>query len=76
MTRNKLEKHLGKKVEVTLFDGTIQTGFLHKTGEESFKNEPNLYIPRNYYFCTKYKVNEICGCLFRTSHIKNLKEIK
>lgn len=74
MTKNELEKHLGKNVKITLFDGTIQEGFLHKTGEESFKNEPNLYIPQNRYFCI-FDVGNT-SCVFRVSHVKNLKEIE
>ena len=50
MKREELEKHLGRTVEITLFDGDTIKGELHKTREERFKNEPNLYIPYNYYF--------------------------
>lgn len=53
MNRDKLEKHLGKNVEVTLFDGDVIKGELHKTREERFKNEPILYVPNNYYFLIK-----------------------
>ena len=53
MNRDKLEKHLGKNVEVTLFDGDVIKGELHKTREERFKNEPILYVPKNYYFLIK-----------------------
>ena len=37
MTRVELEKHLGNRVKITVFDGTVIEGFLHKTGEESLK---------------------------------------
>ena len=69
MKRSDLEKHLGKVVTITLFDNEIITGELHKSGEERFKNNPNLYIPQNLYFL-------ICpqSCLFRSSHLKKLKE--
>ena len=49
MKRSDLEKHLGKVVTITLFDNEIITGELHKSGEEQFKNNPNLYIPQNLY---------------------------
>ena len=38
MKRSELEKYLGKRVTVTLFDGDVISGELHKTGEEAFKN--------------------------------------
>ncbi len=73
MTRTELEKYLGKNVKITLFDGDVIIGQLHKTGEGNFKNNPNLYIPRNRYFC----ILDTGGisCVFRVSHIKSLKEI-
>ena len=69
MKRSELEKYLGKKVTVKLFDNEEMTGELHKTGEERFKYDPNLYIPKNYYFLLP-----IGKCLFRCSHVKALKE--
>lgn len=67
--RSDLEKHLGGAVTITLFDNEVITGELHKTGEERFKNDPNLYIPRKWYFLTGPQ-----SCLFRSSHVKKLKE--
>ena len=34
MTRYELERHLGKYVEIVLFDGTVIEGILHKTSEK------------------------------------------
>lgn len=73
MTRTELEKHLGRNVILTLFDGDVITGILHKTGEDCLKNNPNLYIPKNYYVCIKN--THFCSCLFRVSHIKKLKDL-
>lgn len=74
MTRAELEKYLGKNVEITLFDGDVAVGQLHKTGESLFKNDPNLYIPKNRYFCS---FDAGCySCVFRVSHIKSLKELE
>lgn len=73
MTRTELEQHLGKRVKITLFDETVIDGFLHKTGEESFKNEPNLYVPRNYYFCTASQSQVPISYIFKVSHIKELR---
>lgn len=50
MTRAQLEKYLNKKVRVTLFDNTKLEGRLKKTGTEEFIHDPNLYIPKRYYF--------------------------
>lgn len=68
MKRSDLEQYLGKTVTVTLFNGDVITGELHKTGEERFKFDPNLYMPRKLYFCLPQSV------LFRCSHVKKLKE--
>lgn len=46
MTRYELERHLGKYVEIVLFDGTVIEGILHKTGEKAFENDANLSIPK------------------------------
>lgn len=68
MKRSELEKYLGKNVRITLFDNEVIEGELHKTGEEMFKNDPNLYIPRKFYFVTNTNL------IFRSSHVKKLKE--
>lgn len=68
MKRSDLEMYLGKNVKITLFDDTIVNGELHKTGEEMFKNNPNLYLPRNRYFV----INPFCHLIFRCSHVKKL----
>lgn len=68
MKREKIDLFLGQKVFVTLFDGTNLVGELHKTGEDIFKSNPNLYIPKNYYTLTN---SQSCkSCIFRSSHIK------
>lgn len=69
MTRYELERHLGKYVEIVLFDGTVIEGILHKTSEKAFENDANLSIPKSRYFCTcGDKV--VSNCVFRLSHIK------
>lgn len=70
MKREELEKYLGKKVKIILFDGSVCEGELHKTGEKQFKNEPNLYIPKKQYFCISPQ-----PCLFRSSHVTKVTEI-
>lgn len=69
MKRSDLEQYLGKVVTIKLFDNEVITGELHKTGEEKFKNNPNLYIPQKYYFLINPQ-----SCLFKCSHVKKLKE--
>lgn len=68
MKRSDLEQYLGKVVTITLFDNEVITGELHKTGEEKFKFDPNLYIPKKCYFLLPQ------SCLFKCSHVKKLKE--
>ena len=69
MKREELEKYLGKRVKITLFDGEMFEGELHKTGEERFKDDPNLYIPQKRYFCINPQ-----SCLFRSSHVTKIKQ--
>ena len=72
MTRKVVETFLGKRVEIELDRHIIIIrGIFHKTGEEQFKNNPNLYIPKNYYFC-----EEEDWLIFRSSHIRKIKEIR
>lgn len=76
ISKNELEKYLGKIVEITIIDGDKYTGELHKTGEEQFKCDPNLYIPKNYYFVTDPSMPIFCcckSCLFRCSHVRKIK---
>ena len=68
MKREELEKYIKQKVKIELFDGDTIEGYLRKTGEEEFKNNPNLYIPKNYYFLTDGTLNCI-SCIFKVSHI-------
>ncbi len=69
MKRSDLEQYLGKVVTITLFDNEVITGELHKSGEEIFRNNPNLYLPQKWYFLINPQ-----SCLFRSSHVKKLKE--
>ena len=76
MKRSELEKHIGKSVEVKLFDNDVMQGVLRKTGTEEVKNDPNLYLKNGYYFLS-HKGTYVCkSCLFRTSHIKSLKVLQ
>ncbi len=73
MKRSELEKYLGKKVKIQIFDNTICSGVLHKTGEEMFKNNPSLYLSHNYYFVTD-EHGRCISCSFRTSHVTKIHE--
>lgn len=74
MKRSELEKYLGREVEIKLFDGDILKGVLHKTGEEMFKDDLNLYLPQKRYFMTD-DVGTCVSCMFRSSHVVALKEV-
>ena len=69
MKREQLEQMLGKKVEVTLFGDTTYTGILRKTRDKMFRNNPNLFIPWQWYFLTD-ETNPCISCMFRTSHVQ------
>lgn len=78
INREIVESYLGKKVEVKLFNGEIVVGELHKTGEEQYKGNNNLYFPRNYYFVENKLLKDNFGywhsCMFRSSHIKKYRK--
>ncbi len=69
MKRCELDKFIGKKVTITLFDNDVISGELHKSGEDMFIHDVNLYLPKNLYFCINPQ-----SCLFRCSHVKKIKE--
>lgn len=75
MKREQLEKYLRKKVKVRLFDDDEIEGYLRKTGEEDFKNIPNLYIPQNYYFMANDE-SDCISYLFRSSHVKKIQILR
>ena len=72
MNRVEFEEYLGKRVSLKLFDNTLCEGFLRRTGDECFKNNPNLYIPRNKYDLVDENFNSL-SCIFRVSHIKKIR---
>lgn len=75
MKRSEFEKYLGNYVEVRLFDGDIIKGVLRKTKDEIFKNDPDLYLKKNYYFVTDSRESRICtSTLFRVSHVTKIKK--
>lgn len=72
MNRKALEENLGRRIKVRLFDGAEYEGYLRKSGDERYRNDPNLYLTKNYYFLTDdYGVCKTC--LFLVSHIQNYK---
>lgn len=72
MTRNELERYLGKCVTITLLDNTVIEGTLHKMGEKAFENNPNLSILVNFYFCTDVNNKVVKNTAFRVSHIQRI----
>lgn len=76
MKRSELEKHLGKQVEITIFDGDVVKGELHKTGEETFKHESDFLHPRNYYFVIDNQNKPAGRIVFSCSHVKKLTEVQ
>lgn len=71
MTRKKLEENLGRKMYLRLRgEKEIIKGFLHKSNEEEYNDNPNIHFSPNYYFLTDGDGNCIT-CLFRVSRIQN-----
>ena len=55
MKRSELEKHIGKSVEVKLFDGDTMQGILRKTGTEEVKNKPTIVCDKCHKSIGKIK---------------------
>lgn len=73
MTRAELDQYLDVDVRVWLFDGDIIFGHLRKTRDERYKGDPNLYLPKDYYFLAlDLGSHEYVSSLFRVSHVKKL----
>ena len=77
MKVDKLNTYLGKKVKIKLFDGDVIEGELHKTDEEIFKNNLNIYLAgkNKYILIKKSDITNHHSCIFRASHIRKL-EVK
>lgn len=75
MKKSEFEKHLGKNVIITLFDNDVIEGVLHKTEEKIFDNEPNFHFSPNRYVLLNNETGK-SSCLFRSSHVKKLTEIR
>lgn len=72
MRKDILNSYIGKMVTIKLFDGEIITGELHKTGEEIFKYNPNLYVPRGYYTL----INPECYQIFKSTHVNKIEVVE
>lgn len=74
MKKDILEIYLNKKVTILLPDYTIHTGILYKV-EDYAKRDISLKGYKNYYIIinkTDFSKNHI---LFKSSHVKEIKEI-
>ncbi len=73
MKRSELEKYLGQHVRITLFNDSVEEGYLYKTRDEKIKSNPNLYFPDKCYFTTETKTSrESNSRIFRCSHVKKI----
>lgn len=66
MKKSDLEKHLGRYVEVTLFDDFKYIGTLRKTEEKH-----QGYCKRNHYFLE----GEDDNLIFRCPHVNRIREL-
>lgn len=73
MKKSLLNGYLGQEVKVWLHDGSEYGGILHKTGEDAFRHDANLYLPKGYYFVSAHGV--VKGALFRSSHVRKLEVV-
>lgn len=74
MRKQEVDACLGRRVNVRLFDGSEYEGTLHATGEEQFKGNPNLYLPKRYYFLSEGMA--CISAIFCCSHVKKMEVVK
>ena len=69
------QKYLGERVQIELFNGRVLTGFLEKTGDERFKNNPDLYLRKGDYCLieTLESQDNVDFFIFRFSHVQKIK---
>lgn len=69
------QKYLGERVQIELFNGRVLTGFLEKTGDERFENNPDLYLRKGYYCLieTLESQDNVDFFIFRFSHVQKIK---
>lgn len=68
MKKSKAEEYLGKYVEVALVDDFAYRGIFKKTDDDLQR-----YSKNGYYYCDDYGDSNI---IFRSSHIKKIKELR
>lgn len=74
--RKQLESLLGKKVKIKLCNKSVLTGELHKTGEEQFKNNSDLYYKPNYYFLLDENGEQVDRLIFRVSYVSKIEVVE
>lgn len=71
MKREKLERYIGKKVEITFYpDNATKTGII-SYGPLKVNNKKGYYTLTMIYYATGF----VSTLLFRLSHVKSIKEI-
>lgn len=68
MKKSKVDGYLGKYVEVVLVDDFAYRGIFKNT-DDDFQR----YCKNNYYYCDNYGYS---NTIFRSSHIKKIKELR
>lgn len=72
MKREKLERYIGKKVEITFYpDNATKTGIIHY-GPLKVNNKKGFYTLTVINYNMPYFVRTL---LFRLSHVKSIKEV-
>ena len=71
MRRDRLERHIGKFVTVTLWYGKMISGYLYRTDSARYKNDPTLYLRKKRYVLEDKNTGET-SMLFRCSHVSKL----
>ena len=75
MKKAELEKYLGKRVNLILFDEDSISGILCSTSDKRLSKEEPWMIPKNSYFLVKESIYEKGNIFFKCSHVKKLSEI-
>lgn len=72
MKKAELERYLGKRVNLILFDEDSISGILCSTSDKRLSKEELWMRPKNSYFLVQESIYEKGNIFFKCSHVKKL----
>lgn len=76
MKKAELERYLGKRVNLILFDEDSISGILCSTSDKRLSKEELWMRPKNSYFLVQESIYEKGNIFFKCSHVKKLLKLE